>query len=108
MPTADPKSKTQDGVSSSEESVSSKAAPDPHKTETGNTAATRPSQKPEHQPAAGEHYPSVGKDRSRGPDDHVEASGRDHPSTSEHAAGQSQKLHGTSDKRVNGGGAKGG
>jgi hypothetical protein len=100
MSRAEPKSRTQDGVSSSEEAVSSKRAPDPHASETGNTSATRTIQP--QAPGVREHYPNVGPDGSRGPDDHVEASGRDHLSTSEHAEEQSQKLHGTSDKRING------
>jgi hypothetical protein len=86
-----------------EEAVSSKAAPNPKKRADGNTAATR-TPKPK-APAKDESYPATGKDRSRGVGDHTEATGRDHPSQQEMAKSLMQKLHGASDKRINGPGA---
>ena len=74
------------GVSSSEEPVSP-----------GN----RPPTGTPHHVEKDEKYPAVGEDTSRGPDDHVEATGRDHPSSSEHAKDRAEKLHGTSDKKIN-------
>lgn len=80
--------------------VSSKEVPAPAKSKTGNTDATRA--KPDVKGAAA---PSTKAGAKKG--DHTEATGRDHPSQSEHAKALFQKLHGASAQR-NAGGPPGG
>jgi hypothetical protein len=83
--------------STTTEAVSSKANPAPKTRANGNTAETRPakpSQKVEAQPKAAKATPKP-------KDDHTEATGRDHPSQSEHMHKLFEKLHGGPDQRAN-------
>lgn len=83
-------------TASNETPVSSAENPAPAKSKTGDTAETRPKAQ-----VQGKMAPST-KSGAK-PGDHTEATGRDHPSQSEHAKALWQKLHGTSDKRLAGG-----
>lgn len=76
--------------------VSSKETPNPTAPKSGNTDATRA--KAQTQGAKG---PSTKDGAKAG--DHTEATGRDHPSQSEHAKALFEKLHGTSGQRNAGG-----
>ena len=89
-------------TASNETPVSSKENPNPAKSKTGNTSATRAVAQTQ-----GAKGPSTKAGAKAG--DHTEATGRDHPSQSEHAKALFEKLHGTSAQRVAGGppGAKG-
>jgi len=81
---------------SNETPVSSKENPNPTSSKSGNTDATRA--RAQTQGAKG---PSTKDGAKAG--DHTEATGRDHPSQSEHAKALFEKLHGTSAARNAGG-----
>lgn len=83
-------------TASNETPVSSKENPDPANPKTGNTSSTRPVAQTQ-----GAKGPSTKSGAKAG--DHTEATGRDHPSQSEHAKALYQKLHGTSDQKNRGG-----
>jgi hypothetical protein len=112
MPTASNRDKTAKGnkklggsrMASNETPVSSKEKPAPGKSKTGNTKETRPEPKAAKvlaKPAApGKPAKADGKS-PKASDDHTEATGRDHPSQSEHAHRLYEKLHGTSAERTN-------
>lgn len=90
------KARTGSATTSGEEPVSSKETPSPAPIKSGNTPETRPPAQ-----ARGTAPPSA-KSGAK-PGDHTEATGRDHPSQSEHAKALGQKLHGTSEQRTKGG-----
>src|SRR5690349_1320984 len=100
MPTASQRDKTVNKgpalggsrSSSNETPVSSKEHPDPAPRADGNTQETRPAPQ---ETGRRTHSTAAGAQ----PGDHTEATGRNHPSQTE-APGR-QKLHGTSDKRIN-------
>ena len=92
--------KSGSAIRSSETQVSSKENPDPTRTSSGNAPSTRPKAQ-----ATGKASPSTKDGAKTG--DHTEATGRDHPSQSEHAKALWEKLHGTSEQRVKGTGAPG-
>jgi hypothetical protein len=85
--------------------VSSKEKPAPAMSKTGNTKDTRPqpkaSAKAAPKPAAPAAKPGKAEAKSARPaNDHTEATGRDHPSQSEHAHRLYEKLHGVSEQRT--------
>jgi hypothetical protein len=79
-----------------EEPVSSKENPSPARIKSGNTPQTL-------LPAQTKGTAPPSDNTGARPGDHTEATGRDHPSQSEHAKALGQKLHGTSDQRTKGG-----
>ena len=79
-------------TSSNDTPVSSKENPDPVNSKSGNTGSTRPAALTQ-----GAKGPSTKAGAKAG--DHTEATGRDHPSQSEHAKALFQKLHGASDPK---------
>ncbi len=89
-------------AASNETPVSSKEKKSPAKSNTGNTKETRPASKaPAGKPVTASGKTSAKAEPKAPAGDHTEATGRDHPSQSEHAHRLFEKLHGTSAQRGN-------